>query len=212
MRVHILVEGQTEEVIVREVVKPYLQAYDTWITYSILATKRDPSGGKWRGEVSRWSKIEGEIRRLLQDSSLDVLTTMIDYYGVPSDTPGMAQRSTADPYRAVHQVEATMATVVGSDRFRPHLTLHETESWVFAAGETLAERFRRPELSAWAAAAGEPELVDDGPDTAPSKRLVQKCPEYAKVLDGPAIIAAAGLEAILGRCPHARAWLDSLKG
>jgi hypothetical protein len=54
--------------------------------------------------------------------------------------------------------------------------------------------------------------VDDGPQTAPSKRLEQLFPTYAKVADGSAIIAAAGLEVILDQCPHARAWLESLTG
>lgn len=35
-------------------------------------------------------------------------------------------------------------------------------------------------------------------------------PAYDKVVDGPAIIAEAGVDRILEACPHARAWVDSL--
>ena len=54
--------------------------------------------------------------------------------------------------------------------------------------------------------------MDDGPETAPSKRLQRLFPTYDKVVDGPAVIAAAGLDAVLEQCPHARAWLESLTG
>jgi len=113
-------------------------------------------------------------------------------------------------------VEAAMAEAVGSRRFRPHLVLHETEAWVLAAGDLAAHRFGRPglgsKIAGIVASAGGPELVDDGPQTAPSKRLLQLFPTYAKLVDGPAIIAEAGLETILGECPHAQAWLESLAG
>lgn len=51
-----------------------------------------------------------------------------------------------------------------------------------------------------------------GRQTAPWKRLLQLFPTYAKVVDGPAIIAEAGIETVLEHCPHARDWVESLVG
>jgi Domain of unknown function (DUF4276) len=213
-RVHFLVEGQTEEAVVRDVIQPFLQAHGLWLTSSILTTKRAASGRKFRGGVSAWSAIKKDVDLLLRDTSIDVLTTMIDYYGVPTDTPGMADRPPAGPEERVSHVEEAIAAAVASPRFRPHLTLHETEAWVFAATDELADRFGNPSLGTRAAqivgSAGGPEWVNDGPTTAPSKRLLQLCADYTKVVDGPAVLADAGLEPIFDQCPHARRWLHSL--
>ena len=111
-RAHVLVEGQTEETIVRDLIKPYVQERGTSLTYSILATKRPAGGGKFRGGVSRWSKIEREITLLLRDKSLDLLTTMIDYYGFPPDSPGMEDRPSGDARLRVAHVERSIRAVV----------------------------------------------------------------------------------------------------
>jgi hypothetical protein len=100
-RVHILVEGQTEEAVVERVLRPLLEDRGVWVTYSILTTKRSAAGQKYRGGVSTWSKIEREVRNLLGDTSLDRLTTMIDFYGLPPDAPGLADLPLADPYGRV---------------------------------------------------------------------------------------------------------------
>jgi hypothetical protein len=56
-----------------------------------------------------------------------------------------------------------------------------------------------------------PELVNDGVDTAPSKRIIRAYPQYAKTIDGPLVIAQAGLSAIRNTCPHADDWLRGLE-
>ncbi|MGH3564643.1 MAG: DUF4276 family protein [Pseudonocardia sp.] len=63
-----------------------------------------------------------------------------------------------------------------------------------------------------AAQAGGPELVDDGPNSAPPKRLLRHCPTYTKTGDGPQAISAAGLAVVRSRCPHLDAWLTTLDG
>jgi Domain of unknown function (DUF4276) len=128
-RIHFLVEGQTEEVVVREVLAPHLAGPNTWVTFSILASRRLPSGAKARGGVSKWSRIRRDLQELLRDTSIDVLTTMLDYYGMPSGAPGMATRPAGEARERVCHVEHAMAEAVQSPRFRPHLTLHETETW-----------------------------------------------------------------------------------
>jgi Domain of unknown function (DUF4276) len=62
---------------------------------------------------------------------------------------------------------------------------------------------------AWAA--GGPELVNDGPDTAPSKRILKAYPTYRKVVDGPDAIELLGLGALRTVCPHLDAWLKRLE-
>lgn len=56
-----------------------------------------------------------------------------------------------------------------------------------------------------------PEQVDDGVDTAPSKRILNAYPRYTKTIDGPLVIADAGLDPIRACCPHADQWLRKLE-
>jgi hypothetical protein len=214
-RLHLLVEGQTEEAVVREVIQPHLDTAGWLVTASILATKRPAAGPARRGGVTSWAKLEREIRLLLRDSSLHTLTTVIDYYAFPPDAPGMATRPAGDPWQRVEHVEAALAAAIGDRRFVPHLTLHEVETWVFAAARQLGDWYGDPELArcllADSAGVGGPELVNDGPETAPSKRLKNYRPGYMKTLDGPLVIAELGLPALRVTCPHLDRWLAELE-
>ncbi len=213
-RLHLLVEGQTEDTVVREVLAPYLGERGFWITSSILVTRRS-AGGAWnRGGATSWGRFAGDVRRLLGNTSLELLTTVVDYYGFPADSPGMATRPTGTSLDRVRHVEAAVAAAVGDSRFVPHLVLHELETWVFAAADRLAQLRGEPALAATlhgdAHAAGGVEMINDGPDTAPSKRLARYCPDYVKTLDGPLAIADLGVPDLRLHCPHMDAWLGGL--
>ncbi|WP_367132192.1 DUF4276 family protein [Saccharothrix sp. HUAS TT1] len=112
-------------------------------------------------------------------------------------------------------VERRLAEEVGDRRFRPNLVVHELEAWVFAAADELGQ-FLGPELAdrlrGDVRAAGGPESVNDGPATAPSKRLLAYCPGYVKTLDGPLAIQALGLVRLRAVCPHLDAWLRTFEG
>ena len=215
-KLHILVEGQTEEIIANSVISPYLSSEDLYITTSILQTK-PPAGGHpaHKGGVSSWSKIHREIKLLLGDTSTTMLTTLIDYYQFPGDAPGMTDRPIGSPYARVEHVEAALAEAIDNCRFFPHLVLHEIEAWVLADCARLAELLgNSPEASRLAqavAAESSPELVNDGIDTAPSKRIKDVYPTYIKTLDGPLVVDVTGLDQIRQRCPHADQWLSAIE-
>jgi hypothetical protein len=164
--------------------------------------------------VINWDQVQREIRLLLRDSGLLVLTTMLDYYAFPPEAPGMNTRPAGRPGDRVGHVEGALRQHFDDQRFLPHLTLHETEAWVFAARNQLAELYGNPTIAAKLQAdidlAGGVEMVNDNPATAPSKRLVRHCPGYLKTTDGPLAISDLGLEALRLQCPHLDAWLDRL--
>ncbi|MDY6784643.1 MAG: DUF4276 family protein [Cyanobacteriota bacterium] len=58
-----------------------------------------------------------------------------------------------------------------------------------------------------------PELINDGADSAPSKRIIAQFPEYkrGKANDGPQLAESIGLETIRSKCPHFNAWLSKLE-
>ena len=214
-RLHLLVEGETEETIVVNMVRPHFEKLGWNVTYSVLVTRRPLAGPASRGGVSTWAKLWRELSLLLRDSSITVLTTIVDYYGFPSDAPGMATRPNGAASARVAHVEACLRTAVGDTRFVPHLVLHETESWVFAAPRQLANLAGKPALGEYlykeTARAGGPELVNDGPSTAPSKRIRARWPSYSKTSDGPLAITKLGLRALRSQCPHLDQWLRCIE-
>jgi hypothetical protein len=50
---HILCEGQTEEILVQDVLKPHFVGADAMVTYSIIAAKRPAGGPAFKGVPGR---------------------------------------------------------------------------------------------------------------------------------------------------------------
>jgi hypothetical protein len=212
---HILCEGQTEEIVARDVIAPHYSATDIRVTQSIFTTRRPAGGPAFKGGLSRWPKLERELLLLLHDSSTTVLTTMFDYYAFPDDAPGMTDRPHGSPYDRVRHIESALAKAVDDKRFLPNLALHEIEAWVLAdcgrLGELMGDGVPAAELERIVRLASGPELVDDGVDTAPSKRIMNAYQQYAKTIDGPLVIADTGLDSIRHSCPHANDWLREIE-
>jgi Domain of unknown function (DUF4276) len=211
--VHILVEGQTEEIVVERILAPAFQS-KAHLNPIVVATKRVAGRPHFKGGVARWAKVENDIKRLLHDSHATCVTTLFDYYAMPTDTPGMSTRPPGTAYERVAHVEAEIAKVISSRRFIPNLVLHEVEAWVFAAANELGTRLNDQELAMelrrQVAQAGNPELINDGPTTAPSKRLIAAYPGYIKTQDGPDAISDLGVEALRAACPHVDQWLNRI--
>ena len=129
-RLHLLVEGQTEETVVNRVLGPHLTSVGWSVSTSLVKTKRPAGGPSHKGGVVTWKQVSTDVRLLLGDSSITVLTTLFDYYGLPDDFPGVQDRPTGDAYARVGHVERAFAAKIDDRRFRPHLVLHELEAWV----------------------------------------------------------------------------------
>ena len=58
-----------------------------------------------------------------------------------------------------------------------------------------------------------PEEIDDGEQTAPSKRLIREVPAYysLKPVAGPLIVAEIGLPNLRSACPHFDEWVSTLE-
>lgn len=220
-RLLLLVEGQTEEAFVNRVLRPHLAHFGVFAERaSLLRTKELPEGKPYRGGVTTYRQISRDARRLLTDSNAFV-TTLIDYYGLPADFPGLeAAKTLPDAVARVTSLETAFAADINHARFLPFLALHEFESWIFAAPAVaeghLALKGVAAELENATIAAGGAEQVNDGPTTHPSLRLVTVIERlggrsYGKVADGPDIVAKAGLHVVRRACPHFAAWLGRLE-
>ena len=56
-----------------------------------------------------------------------------------------------------------------------------------------------------------PEMINDGPNTAPSKRLINLIPRYRKVYHGSEIASENGIQSILDKCPRFSNWIENIK-
>jgi len=213
----VLVEGQTEEQVVNSCLAPYFVARGLFLTPSIVKTKRVVGGSHFKGGVLGYSQVHRDLGFLLHNTGVSVVTTLLDYYALPKDFPGMATRPDGRPKDRVEHVESTWATSVGDRRFVPHLVLHELEAWVYASPPCLESwMFDDDEkviaaITAIAAAHPTPEDIDEGPQSAPSKRLCNAFAAYQKTLHGPVAISAIGIDRVRAVCPHFAQWIDRLE-
>jgi hypothetical protein len=212
----VLVEGQTEETFVRDVLGPHLLGFQTALHVTIISTKRIKTGGKFRGGVTGYAQVRREVRNLLEDTGAVAVTTMIDYYALPDDFPGQANLPRGGTcYQRAEHLERAFQSEISHRRFLPYLSLHEFESLLLVLPEEIGRALPTAAavdlLKADIAGYASPEEVNDGPTTHPAERIRRSAPGYQKRLHGPLIAARIGLQAIRERCPHFAAWLRRLE-
>jgi hypothetical protein len=212
----VLVEGQTEERFVKDVLGPEFYALDFFFDPRLLITKRVKHGASFKGGVTTYGKFRNDVMRLLSEAQGRVVTTVIDYYGLPDDFPGMRTRPDGTALARVLHVENEIRRDLGaSPNFLPFLALHEFEAWLFSSPDelpnTLTQPHKRDDFAAIRDAFDGPEQIDEGPQTAPSKRIAQMFPGYRKVLHGPVAAKRIGIETIRAECPHFDAWYRQLE-
>jgi len=215
-RLLILVEGQTEEIFVKQTLTPHLAQFGVCVQRPIvLWTKRVVSGGGYRGGVSNWNQIHTNLRPLIADSDAWI-TTILDFYGLPGDFPGLREAlSPGDARQKVQALQNRFAEAINHRRLIPFLALHEFEAWLFSAPDTVQAHFELPQLAnclrAAVVEAGAPELMNHGLATHPKARLKGLIETYKETSDGPTLFAKIGLAAVRAECPHFDAWLCQLE-
>ncbi len=216
-RVLILVEGQTEERFVKDVLAPAFVEQQLYFFPTLLVTKHVKDGPRFKGGVTSFARFTNDLRRLLPAPKETLVTTLLDYYGLPTDFPGMATRppSGKPAARAVH-VENSIFDHFGSpSNFVPFLLVHEFEALLFSSAVELPRVVNQPkQQEAFAKIRGgftTPEDINDHPDTAPSKRILGLFPSFKKTLHGPTTALRIGLNTIRSECPHFNQWISRIE-
>lgn len=218
MRVLILVEGQTEHRFVQNMLVPHLAERGVYLASTIYTTKNVPGQPQAKGGLHKHSyeKLKRELRLLLSKSGTATITTMIDLYALPENFPGLKtqQLPAGTPYERVAHLERAFAADIDHGRFIPYLNLHEFEGLLFSAPEKIAAQFqpdKKADLQAIRAEFQTPEEINEGSETAPSKRILKLLPAYNKRLHGTLIANDIGLAAIRSQCPHFDQWVTTLE-
>ncbi len=215
-----LVEGQTEETFFNSVIRPHMNSLGIDANCTRICTQREEGRRKFRGgHGHKWAHIERDIRRLL-GSRPDRVSTLIDLYGFPRDMPGFPTPWPGKTRDRVAALSSALAAVIDDVRFVPGLLVHEFEGLLFTDVDRLVDVVCLDEreigkakrtLQAMRDEFAAPEDINDGIETAPSKRILDTLPTYAKALHGPRVATAIGLLPLRQACPHFHAWLELLE-
>jgi hypothetical protein len=231
IRLNMIVEGQTERTFVRDVLAEHLLPFQVYPSARPVETGRKRimgarEGGKriFRGGMTTYQKARKDICRWIkqEEGSRDVyVTTMFDLYALPEDFPGFAgAMAKSTPQLRVEALEEAFRKDINFPRFIPYVQLHEFEALVLADPRRIAPQFEKNEADRAIrnllslVQSSPPEEIDDGEQTAPSKRIIHEIPEYEGVKSsaGPLIVQAIGIQRIRDKCPHFNRWVRRLEG
>lgn len=221
IRLHLTVEGKTEQAFVAQVLRPHLANFGVMIGGARLTGPerrrrgRIPGGGflgtfhHTLRDIQTWTK---------EDRSPEArFSTLVDLYGLPRDFPGYESGILQPAGQAqALELEAALARAVGDARFIPHLQLHEFEALVLVAPERLADYYelvpsQLRALQDECRKFSTPEEINHGQHSHPKARILKYVPGYTPLVAGPAIAVAIGLATLREKCPHFGGWLTSLE-
>lgn len=217
-RLNFVVEGQTEETFVRDVLAEHLALSGVYAVARCVETSRTRLKIA-KGGMTTYARAKGDVERWLKEDKTAYLTTMFDLYRLPDDFPNMAKRtSVADPHKKAQLIEKGIADDIADSRLIPYIQVHEFEALLFSAPPIMDAALGAPpaesrltELQQIAGAFPSPEHIDEGADTAPSKRIIQLYRAYRKPVFGPLITKRIGLNTLRERCRHFHEWVSKLE-
>jgi len=215
--VYVVVEGQTEQTFIRELLAPLL-SYKGIYLHPALIGKPGHKGGDIRFE-----RAITDIGNLLKQRFNIYVSTMFDYFRIERDWPGRKSIKNNDSaFEKARKMEHETLSVILKEypdqnvekRFIPYISMHEFEALLFSDTNILAQIINTDPINIEniLKECGEPEEINDNELTAPSKRLQSLCyRKYRKVAMGKIIANSIGINTIRKRCPHFNEWLSKLE-
>jgi hypothetical protein len=214
-RIIIIGEGQTEQSFCNDVLQPHFVVQEIYLQNTI--TNRN-SGG-----IINWSALKHQIERhLLQDPNV-IVTTLIDYYGIYANhyyPQWEIIEKKADLTLRLNALEKAMLNDLSISlraRYIPYIQLHEFEGLLFSDKKVFDDNFEDNEFEDYDYLVNtieeheNPELINKGHNTAPSKRLKRILKGYKKVIYGSLIAQSIGLNTIRNKCPRFNNWISQLE-
>lgn len=210
---NILVEGETEKEFVNNLIYHYLFAKGV---FNIRPITIETSPGFKGGDVRYEARYKSNIVNLLRGKEDMIVTSLIDFYKLRNDFPKFEEsKKITDVQVRVKFLEEACAEDIPDGRFIPYIQLHEFEGLLFAdtKGFDLFTNLlpsNKNQLLDIVKQYQNPELINEGEQTAPSKRLERLIPSYQKPLYGNIIALENGFEVLLKKCPRFKSWIDTL--
>jgi Domain of unknown function (DUF4276) len=221
---HIIVEGSSEETFVNDVLVKHFAALNIFVSARKIKTGWDRINNKpAKGGLLKYIKFRNDVLRWIQSDNgraNTFYTSFIDLYAFPKDaeSPYTAQiQSIVDPYQKIAALENAIGQNINHPNFIPYVQLHEFEALLlvepdrlltmYPDGQTGITRLKRDIGNT------NPEEINESPQTAPSKRIIQYLPNYEgqKAQVGPLVAEDIGLNLLRQKCPHFNEWINKLE-
>ncbi len=211
-RLNIVVEGQTEQSFVNEVLASYLRSKGILLITPILIHTSKVG----RVGLVNYRHLYNTIKGLLKNQSDGnlVVSTFVDFFRIPNNMPGYdAAMQSGDDLRKVETLQQALGDSIADRRFIPYIQLHEFEALLFSNNngfEYLWEEKLSEKTKTIVDAFENPEDINSASETAPSKRLLAINEKYDKVLDGNLIALEVGINEMLAKCSRFADWVSRL--
>ncbi|MEN8219136.1 MAG: DUF4276 family protein [Pseudomonadota bacterium] len=217
-RLNFIVEGQTEETFVNRIIKPHLASYCINVSVICVTTGRK-RGRVFRGGMPNYSKIKNDVIGWLNEDREAYLTTFFDFYGLTNDFPGYKEAlSKITIAQKLNCLEKSFSEDIDNIRLIPYVQMYEFEALLYSEVSTLDEtmqiysfKSRLNELNDIINSFINPEEINDNPNTAPSKRLLNLYEGYEKINHGCDAAELIGLALMREKCYLFNRWLNALE-
>lgn len=218
--VHVICEGQTEANFVKRVLSPYFLSRQIYFTAPIIVTKIDSRKGRMhKGGMSSFEKAINTLEKYLTLTKQEnvFVTTMFDFYHLPSDTPSFKESDEIpDIYEKINFLETSIKLKFPKyeRKFFPYLQLHEFETLMFTNLDKLSEKYFDCDIEKLRICLNQiknPELINNSEQTAPSKRILDCIPSYDKVQMGVKVLEETNFDEIRKQCKHFNEWICKIE-
>lgn len=214
-RLIIICEGETEQEFCKDVLYKFFQNKDIYIETPLIK--------KSLGGIVSWPSIKKQINAHLQENVNVYVTMLIDYYGIKGshNFPKWEESlSIDDKFTRMNFLEFEMCEDIDEslrNRFIPYVQLHEFEGLLFNNIEVFknnipANEFKNiQELENTINQYPNPEIINNGAITAPSKRLERLIVGYNKIIYGSTLAVSIGLDQIRSKAVRFNHWIEILE-
>jgi hypothetical protein len=217
IRLNITAEGFSEERFVTDILRPHLLNFNIYTDVRKVLTNRKL---RKRGGIVGYQKFKNDVTQWFKECPDVYHTTFIDLYGLSTDFPGHATTKHLQPYNRVAEMEKLLSNDLAFHKFIPYIQLHEYEALMYADTDIMEDwlsLYNKLPKNCFSkikesVSNSNPELINESPETAPSKRILKLCDSYDKVDDGILILKEIGLNTLRSECKHFNEWLTTLEG
>lgn len=207
----ITVEGYSEQKFCNGLLRDYVYQRtqnDIYATPVLTNSKLRTRGGN-----VNWAKLKFQIETKLKQNPAQIQTMMFDLYALDSSFPGY--NNALKGLEKAAQIEQAIAKELNTPNFIPYIQVHEFETLLFSNPQIMNQKLRLNsgkdlDFEAELVGLNNPEELNDGQATAPSKRILKQYRGYEKVDDGFLLAQEIGIEQMRQSCPHFNEWVTKL--
>jgi len=176
------------------------------------------------GGIPKYSISQKQILNTIRSDPSCFCTTMVDFYGMPTNWPDREQANQCQSYAEkadmveggiLKDIAGHLGNSFNLNRFMPYVQMHEFEALLFSSPLKLAESFGDEKLSSTFQTIrnefSTPEEIDDNYDTCPSRRIEGVFQGFKKTINGITAASRIGLEKMRQECPHFNEWITKLE-